>query len=167
MMMIRTISAKGTRRTLCQITRAHLSHFLTVCALRSKKIEVVFYHGGKQMSQEKRDDAQRRFQDLSNDVNVMVANEAYGMGINHPGIRRIVHYGVPKDLETYYNQIGLPGLVYRSPGMHVGDIRKLEIRLIDEISNAIKGIDASRTNVVFFDSGRSELWLSCVRRSCS
>ena len=42
-------------------------------------------------------------------VDVVVANDAFGMGINHPRVRRIWWYGAPKLIEQFYNHIGRAG----------------------------------------------------------
>ena len=42
-------------------------------------------------------------------ISVLVANDAFGQGINMPNIRRCIHYGVPKGLDSYLNQFGRAG----------------------------------------------------------
>lgn len=66
---------------------------------------VAVYHAGK--SHGDRDDAHTGF--LNGEVQVIVATVAFGMGIDKPDIRRVVHYGSPKTLEEYYQQIGRAG----------------------------------------------------------
>jgi ATP-dependent DNA helicase RecQ len=63
------------------------------------------YHAGLEASV--REQNQRRF--IHDDVHVMVATIAFGMGINKPDVRFILHYNLPSDLETYYQQVGRAG----------------------------------------------------------
>jgi len=52
-------------------------------------------------------DAQYRFK--KNDFPLLATTKAYGMGIDHRGLRFIVHYGLPASLESYYQEIGRAG----------------------------------------------------------
>jgi DNA topoisomerase-3 len=63
------------------------------------------YHAG--MAAANRDRAQRTFQDGS--VEVIVATIAFGMGIDKPDIRTVIHTGMPGTLEGYYQEIGRAG----------------------------------------------------------
>lgn len=68
-------------------------------------LNVVVYHG--KCSAHERENAHMTF--LSGEANIIVATVAFGMGIDKPDIRQIVHYGGPKTFEEYYQQIGRAG----------------------------------------------------------
>ncbi len=63
------------------------------------------YHAG--MSSDARDRVQRAFQDSQ--LEVIVATIAFGMGIDKPDIRTVIHTGLPGTLEGYYQEIGRAG----------------------------------------------------------
>lgn len=68
-------------------------------------VEVGVYHA--QMNMGQREETHWRF--LSGALTVVVATVAFGMGIDKPDLRRVVHYGSPKTFEEYYQQIGRAG----------------------------------------------------------
>jgi len=63
------------------------------------------YHGG--MNDAERTEWQERFR--FDDVRVMVATNAFGMGIDKPNVRFVVHYQMPGDIESYYQEAGRAG----------------------------------------------------------
>lgn len=68
-------------------------------------ISSALYHGGLRSTV--RHEAQDRF--MRGDARVMVATNAFGLGIDKPDIRRIVHYQVPAGLDVYYQESGRAG----------------------------------------------------------
>ena len=74
-------------------------------SLRDAGIEARPYHAG--LEHEERRDAHDRFRDKRTPV--IVATIAFGMGIDVPDIRLIVHYNLPKSLEGYYQETGRAG----------------------------------------------------------
>ena len=71
----------------------------------SVKVRAVAYHAG--MTSASRGEAQRAF--LEGDVEVVVATIAFGMGIDKPNVRTVIHTALPATLEGYYQEIGRAG----------------------------------------------------------
>ena len=68
-------------------------------------VSVAKYHAG--MTEEDRKVEQERF--LRDEVQVMVATNAFGMGINKTNVRFVIHYQMPKNMESYYQEAGRAG----------------------------------------------------------
>lgn len=86
----------GTRRD-CE--------FLAKWLKRELKLPAIYYHAG--MTPEDRTVAQEQF--VSGEVPLIVATNAFGMGINKKDIRFVIHYTIPGSLEAYYQEVGRAG----------------------------------------------------------
>jgi ATP-dependent DNA helicase RecQ len=74
-------------------------------ALAADGIRVLAYHAG--LDAATRRDNQERF--IRDDVQVIVATIAFGMGINKPDVRWVIHHDLPRSLESYYQESGRAG----------------------------------------------------------
>jgi ATP-dependent DNA helicase RecQ len=101
---------------------------------RDLGVEVVAYHAG--LDREARATAQRRF--MAGEVDVVVATNAFGMGVDKADVRTVVHESVPGSVEAYYQEAGRAGrdgrparaLLFaesRDKGLHVFFIQRSEV----------------------------------------
>jgi ATP-dependent DNA helicase RecQ len=103
-------------------------------SLAGRGFSALAYHAG--LTAEERARNQERF--LRDDTRIICATIAFGMGINKPNVRWVIHHDLPKNIEGYYQETGragrdgLPGdcLLLFSPG----DIAK-QTHFLDEITN--------------------------------
>lgn len=73
--------------------------------LKKQKIKAGIYHGG--LDDDVREEQQNLF--LNDDIQVMVATSAFGMGINKSNVRFVIHHQIPRDIESYYQEAGRAG----------------------------------------------------------
>ncbi len=116
----------GTRAD-CDRLAGRLTHELGV--------PVGSYHAG--LTRDARAEAQRRF--MSDETPVVVATNAFGMGVDKPNVRTVCHETVPGSIEAYYQEAGRAGrdgrparaLLFasgRDKGLHVFFIQRSEVR---------------------------------------
>jgi ATP-dependent DNA helicase RecQ len=73
--------------------------------LQEEGFEVLAYHG--RLNAQRRKEAQERF--MAGELEGIIATNAFGMGIDRPDIRFVVHYDLPASLEAYYQEAGRAG----------------------------------------------------------
>jgi len=77
----------------------------TAAKLRQAGYHAAHYHGA--MNSDDRANIQDQF--LRDDIQIVCATIAFGMGIDKPNIRWVIHYNLPKNIESYYQEIGRAG----------------------------------------------------------
>ena len=112
----RTASETAKAQNLVELLRTLEGHGIIYCAtvknceavariLEGEGITADKYHG--RMGAARRREVQDRF--MADDLKAIVATNAFGMGIDKPDIRFVVHYDMPGSLESYYQESGRAG----------------------------------------------------------
>ncbi|MGP8216028.1 MAG: DNA helicase RecQ [Bacteroidia bacterium] len=108
---------QNAAKEIIKFIRQHSGKSGIVYCLSRKKVEEIAqtlqvngikalpYHAG--MDKPTRDQTQDKF--LMEEIDVMVATIAFGMGIDKPDVRFVIHYDIPKSLESYYQETGRSG----------------------------------------------------------
>jgi ATP-dependent DNA helicase RecQ len=102
--MVRFISQNKGKSGIIYTTNRKTTEELAE-VLSKNDIKAVAYHAG--IDSKIRADRQDQF--LNEDVQVIVATIAFGMGIDKPDIRFVIHYNIPKSVENYYQETGRGG----------------------------------------------------------
>lgn len=91
----------ATRKATIELAQWLQTHFVPFFP----QLHIMAYHGG--LSTHQRIEIEHRF--ISNQTDILVATNAFGMGIDKPNTRTVIHWQVPASIENFYQEIGRAG----------------------------------------------------------
>ena len=114
--VFRTVNSDAKRDKVRELVTAEQGSCIVYCAtvracnelwkwLTDAGVEAGHYHG--KLTKKLRQQAQEQF--MSGECRVMVATKAFGLGIDKPDVRLVLHYNFPDSVESYYQEAGRAG----------------------------------------------------------
>ncbi|MBP2832074.1 RecQ family ATP-dependent DNA helicase [Aquimarina sp. U1-2] len=112
----RVIHAGDKHHNILQILEKHPGSSIIYTRNRKTTIELddflndhghrtTYYHGGVDAKEK----TKRFKQWITNDIRIMVATNAFGMGVDKPDVRTVIHYDIPESIESYFQEAGRAG----------------------------------------------------------
>jgi ATP-dependent DNA helicase RecQ len=127
-------------------TRKHAEEIAE--ALREQHIQAAFYHAG--MRSVEREQVQEQF--MGDEIDVIIATTAFGMGIDKPNVRFVFHYDISDSVDSYYQEIGRAGrdgndakaiLFYRPEDMRIhrffAGSGHIDIDQVEQVAQVVQG----------------------------
>ena len=144
-----------TRRTAPRSSTAARARTSTKSTerLRADGLHAVGYHAG--MAADERASAQHRF--MEGDADVVVATNAFGMGVDKADVRSVIHWAIPKSVEAYYQEVGRGG----RDGMPA---RAILLAMRADLGRLINFIERDGSARARSSPMRARLWTALRRR---